>query len=456
MPQKLGQHAVVIGGSIAGLMTARVLSDHFDRVTIFERDQLEDGAAIHKSTPQGNHVHALLGGGEQIMTALFPGFGAELEELGAVPWKAGCDAVFYSPVGKSYNLTGSVREPRDLGLVGHVMSRGLLEYALRRRAIALPNVRLQMDTAVEELTHEKGRVTGVRIRSSEESESVTADLVVDAGGRGSRAARWLGAMGVPAPEETTIGVDFAYTSTKYKKPASAKGLEPIILVGGPPPKYTNGALLEEIENNEWHLSVAGRFGQYPPTDEKGFLEFVKALPSPIIYDLIKHAERIAEISHHRFPTSILRHYERIANFPDGLLILGDAVCSFNPVYGQGMTSSAMQAWALQTLLKDRAEQNHGLAQLASAFFPRAMEVISTPWTLAANSDFAYPQTTGERPPAMEEGFRYFAALDALQAEDPSVQRVVLEVFQLIKPLSAFWDDSIRDRVFAKMQQRASG
>ena len=282
MPQKLGPRALVIGGSIAGLMTARVLSDHFDQVTIFERDQLDDGPGIHKSIPQGNHVHALLGGGEQIMNSLFPGFGVELEKLGAVPWRAGCDAVFYSPSGKSYNLTGSVREPRDLGLVGHVMSRGLLEYALRRRAAALPNVTLQMGSAVEELSHESGLVTGVRVRSGDNYETVAADLVVDAGGRGSRAERWLGAMGIPAPEETTIGVDFAYTSTKYKKPTSAKGLEPIILVGGPPPKYTSGALLEEIENQEWHLSVAGRFGQYPPTDEKGFLEFVKALPSPII------------------------------------------------------------------------------------------------------------------------------------------------------------------------------
>src|SRR2546422_6109139 len=136
MTNRLGSHAIVIGGSIAGLMAARVLSDHFDRVTLFERDQLEDGPGIHKSIPQGNHVHALLYGGELVLSSFYPGFAEEIERLGAVPWRAGRDVVWHRPEGKSYNLTGSVREPRDLGFAGHVMSRGLLEYLLRKRTLA--------------------------------------------------------------------------------------------------------------------------------------------------------------------------------------------------------------------------------------------------------------------------------------------------------------------------------
>jgi 2-polyprenyl-6-methoxyphenol hydroxylase-like FAD-dependent oxidoreductase len=449
MAERLGGHAIVVGGSIAGLMTARVLSDHFDRVTIFERDQLEDAPVIHKSTPQGNHVHALLFGGELIMDSLYPGFSVELGRRGAVPVRSGCDVVWYRPEGKAYSLTGSVLEPRDLGYVGHVMSRGLLEYTLRQRTVALPNLRLER-RVVSGLTSSTARVTGVKLEDGAGAPQCDADLVVDAGGRGSRGPRWLSEMGFAVPEETTIGVDFAYTSAKFKKPTSANGYEPIILVGGPPPKHVRGAGLFEIENKIWHVSLAGRFGDYPPTDQAGFIEFARELPSPVVYDAIRNTEQISDITLHRFPTSLQRHYERLVSFPERFLVIGDAVCSFNPVYGQGMTSAAMQVRVLSEVLKGRAQGGSGLDKLPEAFFPKAAEVISTPWILAANFDFAYPQTTGTRPPAMGEGIRYFAALDALQVEDPAVQRLLVEVFQLIKPLSALWDDPIRERVMARI------
>lgn len=450
MTNPLGAHATVIGASIAGLLTARVLSEFFDQVSIFERDQLEDRPAIHKSTPQGNHVHALLYGGEQIMSDFFPGFCGELEHLGAIPWRAGRDVVWYRADGKAYSLTGSVREPRDLGFGGHVMSRGLLEYLLRRRTTALPNIKLEQGVMVDELVHGDGRVSGVRVAREDGPQTISADLVVDAGGRGSRAPRWLAAMGFAAPDETTIGVDFAYTSTRFKKPQGTGPVEPMILFGSPPPDV-RGAGLFEIEHGVWHVSLAGRFGDYPPTDHAGFLDFAKSLPSPALYQLIKDAEPIADITQHRFPTSILRHYERMTSFPEGFLIIGDAICSFNPVYGQGMTSAGLQARALQSLLRERTGNGEGLRALAQKYFWSAAEVISTPWTLAANFDFAYSQTRGERPMGMEQGARYFLALDALQVQDRHVQTLLVEVFQLMKPLSALWDPPIRDRVLALMQ-----
>jgi 2-polyprenyl-6-methoxyphenol hydroxylase-like FAD-dependent oxidoreductase len=203
------------------------------------------------------------------------------------------------------------------------------------------------------------------------------------------------------------------------------------------------------------VSLAGRFGDYPPTNEDGFLAFAQSLPSPRLYDLIKDAERIADITHHRFPTSVWRHYERLPSFPAGLLFLGDAICSFNPVYGQGMSSAALQVRALQQILSERASEPGGLDGLASAFFSKAAEVITAPWTLAANFDFAYPQTRGERPPGMQEGALYFAALDSLQSEDIEVQRLIMEVFQLQKPLSALTDEPIRSRVLQRMQKQAT-
>jgi flavin-dependent dehydrogenase len=453
MTSRLGQHAVVIGGSLAGLMSAAVLAEYFDRVTVFERDQIEDRPVLHKSVPQGNHIHALLLSGQHVMSLLYPGFIEELKKLGAVRFRPGIDIAFYGPNGKGYNGTRSVTEPRDLGLEGHIMSRGLLEYHVRRRTVVLANVKLETDAAIEGLVHACGRVRGVRRRRAAGTEPVEADLVIDAGGRSSHASRWLVEMGVPVPGETTIGVDFAYTSTKYRKPDRNLESEPLLLVGGPPPAYTRAAGLFEIEDRTWHVSLAGRFGDYPPTDEAGFLAFAKALPSPRLYELIKDAERITDITHHRFPTSVWRHYERLQAFPAGLLILGDAICSFNPVYGQGMSSAALQAQALQKVLREHAAQARGLDGLAPAFFPKAAQAISAPWTLAANFDFAYPQTRGERPPGLAEGAGYFAALDSLQAEDIDVQRLVTEVFQLSKPISALREEPLLSRILARLQQQ---
>jgi hypothetical protein len=198
-------------------MTARVLADYFDRVTVFERDQIEDRPAIHKSIPQGNHVHTLLLGGQQVMSTFFPGFTEELKRSDAVPFRSGIDAAWYGPDGKGYNPTGSVREPRDPGFESHTLSRGLLEHLIRQRTAALANVKIETGVAIEGLVHDNPQVRGVRCGRAAGSQSVEADLVVDAGGRSSHAPRWLARMGMLTPEETTIGVDFAYTSTKFRK-----------------------------------------------------------------------------------------------------------------------------------------------------------------------------------------------------------------------------------------------
>jgi 2-polyprenyl-6-methoxyphenol hydroxylase-like FAD-dependent oxidoreductase len=454
MTNRLGTHAIVIGGSITGMMTARVLSDYFDQVSVYERDTIAEGPVLHKSVPQGDHLHALLQGGQQVLAKLYPGFTDELCRQGAVQWRVGADLAFYFPEGKAYNLTGSVREPRDLGLRAHSQSRGLLEYVIRRFTLAVPNVRFLSGVAVRALVKGPGRVCGVRCDPAPDGQKVEADLVVDAGGRGSQARRWLGELGYAPPPETTIGVDFAYSSARYRKPASYQE-EPTILVGGRPPVHPAGGGIFGIENNLWHVSLAGRFGDYPPTDEAGFLAFAQRLPSPRIYELIKDAERIGDITQHRFPTSIQRHFEQMTAFPEGFLVIGDAIGSFNPVYGQGMTSAALQVLALQTVLDGTNAGGRGPEGIAPIFFTKAADVISAPWILAANFDFAFPQTVGQRPPAMEEGTRYFVALDALQAEDIAVQRLLTEVFQLMKPLSALWDEPIRNRVLARLSRSNS-
>ena len=456
MASRLGERAVVIGGSIAGLISARVLADYFDQVTILERDHIEQQPAVHRSTPQGNHLHAVLVGGLQVLSGLYPGFCEELEAMGAVPLRLTRDLPIYRPDGVAYSITGAVREPRDLGIQVFSQSRGLLEHCLRQCTLRLPRISAECDSSVAHLIETKGRVDGVSYRSNGEPRSLGSDLVVDCGGRGSRAPRWLTEMGFKAPEETIIGVDFAYSSTRFRLTNSDGTLGRFALFGGPPPKFTNGGALAQIENDEWLVSLAGRFGDYPPQDEAGFMAFAEALPTPQLYDAIKGAERIDEISHFRFPTSVLRHYERLPSFPESFLVLGDAISSFNPVYGQGMSSAALQARALGRLLEERANSADGLDGLAAAFFTQAAEVVNTPWTLAANFDFAYPQTTGTRSTIPSEIVRYFLTLDALSAEDIEIHKTLVEVFGLARPMSALWSEPLNSRVLARMNKTAAG
>jgi 2-polyprenyl-6-methoxyphenol hydroxylase-like FAD-dependent oxidoreductase len=454
MMKHLGQHAVVIGGSMVGLMTTRVLADHFDQVTVLERDQLDERPAVHKSIPQGHHVHGLLLSGKQVLSSLYPDFTTTLEQLGAVRLRVGKDAAIFLPDGKAYSLTGTVREPRDLGFDFYCQSRGLLEHCVRHCTEALANVRCESRRSVQGLSAENGSVHGVRYLHPGGTTSLTADLVVDAGGRGSHVPRWLMELGFQPPEETTIGVDLAYASAKFRVPPYYAEPERALGFFVPSPQYPNGALILEIEEHTWHLSLVGRFGQYPPTDADGFLAFARSLHTPKLYDLIKDAERVTDIVPHRFPTSMQRHYERLTAFPEGLLVLGDALCSFNPVYGQGMSVAALQVKVLQQLLTERAARAQGLGGMALTFFAQAAEVIATPWMLTANFDFMYPQTKGERSPDLQESARYVAAVDALTREDVEVHRLLTEVLQLAKPMSVLHEEPLRSRVLEQLRKQA--
>jgi glycine/D-amino acid oxidase-like deaminating enzyme len=260
---QLGDHAIVIGGSIAGLMAARVLSDYFAQVTILERDQIEDGTVVRKSVPQANHLHGLLQSGQRVLAGLYPEFIEQLRALGAARLTMGRDVVWRVPDGKAYTPSGSLRQPRDFGFEGYLASRGLIELLIRQRTLALPNVNFESGAAVRELAHRNRCVTGV---CREGPGVIQGDLVVDATGRGSRAPRWLETMGFARPAETTIGVDAAYSSAFYRRPKDYDD-EPLVFVTGPPPAFTRRGYAAAIEDEILLVGVVGAFGDYPPTDE---------------------------------------------------------------------------------------------------------------------------------------------------------------------------------------------
>jgi 2-polyprenyl-6-methoxyphenol hydroxylase-like FAD-dependent oxidoreductase len=453
MAHHFGQRAVVIGGSLAGLMTARVLADYVDTVIILERDHIDDQPALHQSIPQGHHLHGLLLGGQQVMASLYPSFLEQLDALGAVRCRAGTELVFYLPTGKAFSVTGTVREPCDLGFDITCHSRGLLEYCVRRCTLQHANITFARASTVQGLICKNGRIRGVHYTQAGHTHVLATDFVVDAGGRRSQAPRWLTELGFQAPEEIAIGVDIAYASTKFRVPDDYDQSERLLVFMGPPPDFPNAGIMEIIEHQTWHVTLAGRFGDYPPHDAAGFFAFANVLHTPELYNLIKDAERVADITAYRFPTSVQRHYERLTTFPEGLVVLGDAISSFNPVYGQGMSSAALQVQALQRLLMERAAEAQGLDGLALAFFPKAAEIIETPWTLAAGRDLAYPATQGQRRADLEESAQYFADVDALTADDLEVYRLVTDVLNLVKLFSALKQEPLRTRVAASKRPR---
>src|SRR5260370_27210988 len=238
MSKLLAENAVVIGGSIAGLMAARVLADHFEQVVVLERDHIAEGRAIHKSIPQGNHLHGLLLSGQQVLSWLYPGFTDKLQNLGAVRLRRSKDVAILLPDGKAYSLGGAVRQPRDLGIDVYCQSRGLLEYCVRECSKGSANVSFRSDCAVRGLIQSNRRVGGVVYDHDGGSHSVMSDFVVDTGGRGSYAPRWIKELGFAPPGETSIGVDFAYTSTKYRIPNYPEP-ERVLLAAAPGPDYPN-------------------------------------------------------------------------------------------------------------------------------------------------------------------------------------------------------------------------
>ena len=439
----IGKQALVIGAGMAGLTAAGALTHCFDHVAVVERDTLPSEPAHRIGTPQARHVHGLLISGQRALSELFPGFELDLERAGAVPLRAGLDVRVERPGYHPF-------PQRDLGWCGYAASRPLIERTVRRRVESHASITLRQRCRVREVlaSPDGAVVTGVRYDNEHgASETMTADLVVDASGRGAPTLSLLQSIGRPLPEETTIGIDLSYATGIFAVPDDASHDWKGVMTFGEAPGDSRGGLMLPLEGDRWMVTM-GQRGDALPGDTEGFLAFARALRTPTIYNAIRPARPLDGVARYGFPESVRRHFERLESFPRGLLPIGDAICRFNPVYGQGMSVAALEACLVKRLL-DR--EGDPLAGLGPAFFGEMQALLETPWSVAT-LDFAFPETRGKPPADFAATLKFGAALTRLAAEDPAVHRLTIEVQHLLKSRSVYRDPDLMQLVFAKMAE----
>jgi 2-polyprenyl-6-methoxyphenol hydroxylase-like FAD-dependent oxidoreductase len=413
---------VVLGGSIAGLTAAATLAPRFEQVTIVERDALPTAAATRRGVPQGRHGHALLPAGLLTLEALLPEFADDLVAAGAhVVRDAGClrlhlDGGFLVTVALPERVTAA--------------SRPLIEAAVRRRVLALPNVDVIQGCDARGVVTDaaRTRVTGARLlprRNGASEEVIHADLVVDATGRGSRSPAWLAALGYDAPEEEQVEVDIHYTTRLFRRDGTDLDGARQILVGAIP--TGRGAFMQTVEDDCWLVSLVGYFGDRPPADLEGFRAFAASLETPEAFEIATSCSPVGDgaITAHR--ASRRRRYERLRRFPDRYVVIGDAVCSFNPTFGQGMSVAALEADLLGRVV------DRGLDGVGRRFFRRARRLVDVPWRLAVGEDLRFPHVAGHRDLQMRLVGGYIRRLVRVAHRDPDVALAFLKVLALLVP-----------------------
>jgi 2-polyprenyl-6-methoxyphenol hydroxylase-like FAD-dependent oxidoreductase len=406
-------------------------------VTIVERDDLPAGPDSRKGVPQGRHAHALLLAGERVLRDLFPGLMEELVEGGA--------QLAPMPQARWWHYGGYRLGPAAAPAVT-CLSRFYLEHAVRRRLLERPGVALRR-AAVTSLTSTGGQVDGVVLDAGSDPERIAATFVVDASGRGSPAPRWLESLGFPAPAVAEIHADVAYTTQLFRRTPGRVPDGTFIASLDEPARGGRAGAAFPIEGDRWIVSLVGFHGDRPPADADGFRAFVTSLPTPDLAELVDAEEPLGPIVTHRFPHSQWRHYEKLRRHPVGFVTIGDAVCSFNPAYGQGMTTAAQEAVALGECL-DRV--GPASPSLPSLYYRAVAKILATPWSMGAGGDFVFDKTTGPKPPMVDLLNWYGRQTVVASQHDPDVALALMKVSHLIAPASAL----MKPRMVVKITRAA--
>lgn len=439
MPQR--RHAVVVGGSLAGLLSARVLLDHFEEVTLLERDAFPDEPASRPGVAQGRHLHVLWDHGRGLINGLLPGVEAAMLARGAPDLRLPADFLWLT--------SGGWRRRFDTARM-LTFSRGLLDWAVRGELFGEPRLAVRTGVEVTGLTGNSGHsenktVTGVRYRergdASRTEERMPADLVVDATGRGSHAPEWLVELGRPLPRETKIDPLLGYASRYYAiPPGFDPGWRALYIQAGPPHAKRTGGLFPQ-EGGRWICSLSGAGGDYPPTDEKGYLEYARGLRDPVLYEAVKDAEPLTPVVSFRRTANHRRHYERIRSWPEGFAAVGDSVCAFNPIYGQGITVAAAGALELGRMLRE--------GRTTRWFQKRVKRAGEGAWLISTGEDRRYAETQG--PPVLPHTrvINAYVGLAVRAANvDPESCADMLDVLGLARPPASLLRPASLARVMA--------
>lgn len=448
------RRALVLGASVAWLWTARVLADHFDEVLVLERDRLPEGAAPRAGVPQARQYHVLLLRGLQLLREYFPGLEEELITAGAVPFDITGDVKFRSR-GKWLRQFPSGRQLLSC-------SRLLLEAHMRRRL--RQDTRIRFVEGVEATGLIAGNsgthVSGVRYHArsgannggsaggagdADSATELAGDLIVDALGRRSPTPTWLQELGYAPPQETVVDSHLGYVTRRYMRPSAFAADWRMLLITATAPHDPRGGLIFPEENGVWVVMMAGANKDYPSTDEAGFDAFARSL-GPEYYAAVQAAEPLSAPIGYRGTESRWRHYEKLERWPERYVVLGDAFCGFNPIYGQGMTVAALSAVALGEEITRAGGQLDGVAARAERAFGKATEGA---WLLATGADLEWPETVGgESSNGLADRFgRWYIdkLLDAV-GRDEQVRMAFNEVNQLVKPATTLFAPSIMARV----------
>jgi len=388
--------AVVVGAGIAGLSATRVLSDGFERVILVDRDSFPDRPDPRRGVPQAAHAHVLLEAGRATLEDLFPGFGHDVVEAGGAVLDMADDVRHYEQGGV---LAGTTTE-----LPMYCATRPLFEHVLRRRATGSDGVTVRSRCRVTDyLVDGSENVTGVALCDQEgESTELSADLVVDATGRCSRTPTWLQEHGYAAPAVDEVSVDLTYSTVVVDRPADDRRAV-LVLPSSP---RTRGGVAIPVEGDRWQVTLAGVHGDSPPTEYAGFRDFAASLPVADLEAILAGHERVSDdVAHYPFPSNLRRRYEDLERFPDGLVVIGDGIASFNPIYGQGMSVAALEALLLHQELAAGGREN-----LATRFFDRAGTLVDTVWLISVGADFEFTQTAGPKPRGTTLFNRYLSRL----------------------------------------------
>jgi 2-polyprenyl-6-methoxyphenol hydroxylase-like FAD-dependent oxidoreductase len=450
IPRNTSQtHAIVIGGSMAGLLTSHVLIEHFDQVTILERDRYPSGPQPRAGLPQDRHVHILLMRGQYILECQFPGLTADLIDEGAHAVDMGQELAVLGYHGWQTRY--------EAGYIILTFTRPLLDWYVRCRLAQNNHIKIMDGCEVTGLMSRPNfsGITGITYRSrdagAKDIQTLQADLIVDASGRFSRTPDWLEELGYGRPRESVVNSFLGYSSRLYESPTSFQTDWKALLLLGNPPGETRGGVLLPVEKGRWLITLAGVGKDYPPTGEDGFLEFAHTLRSDKLYHAIRDARPLSPIVGYRATENRLRHYETMADWPEQFVVLGDAVCAFNPIYGQGISIAALGVEILDECLVEQKTPDGFATGLTRQFQHTLARANKVPWLMATGDDFRWSKTEGKRPGFFTDiMYRYLDEVVALATESNVVAATFAQVAHLIKSPYALFHPRISFRVLARI------